>query len=137
MPSTVQAQVPCPWTLVAPSEWKTIVTVSVVGPAKLPVKTAVRLAVTKVLPPSVRVLVMVMVTGEKVPLAGEPALAEAGTADRIARAAAIRHGTKSLRMSLLRFVVGGEVPAYLGRAAGHQRQGWRGMAVSPGSFLGG
>jgi hypothetical protein len=100
-PSTVQAHVPSPWTIVVPSEWKTIVSVSVAGPVNVPARAAVRLAVTKVLPPSVRVLVMVTVREVKVPLAGEPVLAEAGTAGKAAAAAA---ATMLIRIVVLRFM---------------------------------
>jgi hypothetical protein len=74
----------------------------VAGPVNVPARTAVRLAVTKVFPPSVRVLVMVTVRDVKVPLAGELVLAEAGTADKAAAAAAAMHSKRRLRMSVLR-----------------------------------
>jgi hypothetical protein len=100
-PSTTQAQTPSPVMFAEPSAWMTIRTSSVVVPARVPVKAAVRLSVRIVLPPAVRESVGVAVTSENVPLDGAGGLASAAAAASPRAVTATAESRRNMRITLL------------------------------------
>jgi hypothetical protein len=74
---------------------------STVVPVNVPETTAVRVNVMNVVPPAVRVLVVVVLTTEKAPVTGDGGVADASAAPSAVRAATTR--TDNVRIVVLLF----------------------------------